>query len=53
MSLILSVPAETPAWCIDNLSNKRFAEESQYFLERNHIFFGISYFYFFIWSDFE
>lgn len=46
MSLILSVPAKNPAWCVDNLNNKRFPEKSQYFLERNHIFFGVSHFYF-------
>ena len=54
MSLILSVPAENPAWYVGNLNNRRFPEKKKVsiwnqstveFLERNHIFFGVSHFH--------
>lgn len=31
MSLILSVPAENPAWCVDNLNNRIFPEKKSIF----------------------
>lgn len=31
MSLILSVPAENPAWYVDDLNNRRFPEKKSVF----------------------
>lgn len=36
MSLILSVPAENPAWYVDDLNNRRFPEKKSQYLKSEH-----------------
>lgn len=59
MSLILSVPTENPAWCVDNLNNRIFPEKKSIFEirtrgllgKKSHFLWSLP-FLFFIWSDF-